>query len=106
MINRFTKKRNRNKQKAEVAMYLRKLKDAPCQLCLVKYNPWQMQYDHIDHRTKTRNVSRCDTIGQLLKEVAKCRLLCANCHADVTYKNHTVYREVKALSKDLQLEFS
>lgn len=73
----------RERRKAKIA----KLKDAPCTDCNVKYPPYVMQYDHIADN-KVMKVSRLlgraswDTV---LAEIAKCELVCANCHAVRTY---------------------
>lgn len=67
---------------------LRELKDGPCADCGHKY-PWYcMQFDHIND-DKEANVSMLVNQGymtKLLAEVAKCELVCANCHAIRTYK--------------------
>lgn len=61
---------------------------APCTDCGVKYPSYVMQYDHIDRSTKTMNVARAVhnySWEKVLQEIAKCELVCANCHAERTY---------------------
>lgn len=58
------------------------LKEHPCEHCGLN-DPRVMDFDHIDQRTKTFEISYLITRGNLetLKaEIAKCRVLCANCH--------------------------
>ena len=48
-----------------------------------------MQFDHI-YDNKIDNianlVSRAVSIENIIKEIEKCELVCANCHADRTYR--------------------
>lgn len=64
------------------------LKDKPCVDCKVKYAPWIMQFDHLkDKEIDVSNaVSKLWSRERITQEVAKCELVCANCHADRTYK--------------------
>jgi hypothetical protein len=89
--------------KAKVFISLQKR--GPCEICKGQYNTWQMQFDHIDHRSKKIEVSKCRSISRAKKEIAKCRLVCANCHADITYKNKNIYGVVKRLSEELEFSF-
>jgi len=72
-----------------------------CESCGYNAHPSALQFDHIDPATKYRTrkgalVHLSDMIGggrysleTVLAEIAKCRVLCANCHAVHT---HTVQR--------------
>lgn len=69
---------------------MRDLKGGPCTDCGGTFPPWVMQFDHLPHRGKKRaNVSKLSAQGYsekiVLAEIAKCELVCANCHADRTY---------------------
>ena len=57
---------------------------AKCQDCKVKYPYWVMQYDHLG--AKIHMLSRSGKFGRntMLAEMAKCEIVCANCHADRT----------------------
>lgn len=65
------------------------LKDKPCCDCHVKYNPWQMDFDHRDGSEKIENVSMMIRmlfpIKKILEEIEKCDLVCSNCHRQRTY---------------------
>lgn len=84
-------KKWRVKFRKDIIPIINKLKDKPCVICKVKYNPWIMHFDHIDPQTKKGRIARMDSPIKFKEEVAKCRVLCANCHADVTYKNKHYY---------------
>lgn len=62
---------------------VRELKKAPCVDCNGVFPTDVMEYDHL--RDKVRDVSklagssRCG-VKQVLDEIAKCDLVCANCH--------------------------
>lgn len=80
--------------KEKRAQVLRKIiedaKNVPCADCGIKYASWIMQFDHV-RGTKSANVSRLWNTGRkrILEEISKCEVVCANCHADRTYKrNH------------------
>jgi hypothetical protein len=64
------------------------LKRVPCADCGSIYPTVAMDFDHRDRRSKRYTVSRM--IGRagtaaILAEVAKCDIVCANCHRDRTY---------------------
>ena len=68
--------------------YVTALKANPCTDCGGRFHPWAMQFDHVG-TDKTAGISRMVTQGMSLKrikaEIAKCELVCANCHAVRTY---------------------
>lgn len=59
------------------------LKSHPCTDCGNKFPPICMDFDHIS-RNKVANVSRMvrqgSSLETVLAEIAKCELVCANCH--------------------------
>ncbi|MEA2682454.1 MAG: hypothetical protein QOK05_782 [Chloroflexota bacterium] len=67
---------------------LRVLKDVPCADCQVRYPRWVMEFDHRES-DKLFNVStnlRGRSRAMLLAEVAKCEVVCANCHRDRSFR--------------------
>jgi hypothetical protein len=67
----------------------RALKGAPCSDCGGIFHPAAMQWDHRSGTTKLFDVS--DGLARysreaILAEIAKCDLVCANCHAVRTYE--------------------
>lgn len=63
---------------------LNELKSGPCMDCGASYPPIVMEFDHRPGEQKKCDVARLAQPGTgldtLLAEVAKCDLVCANCH--------------------------
>lgn len=66
---------------------LRQIKNVPCADCGVEYPYYVMQLDHVRGK-KIKNVSLMLTasLENFLIEVAKCDIVCANCHAGRTHQ--------------------
>ncbi len=63
---------------------LRDLRRVPCADCGERFKPYQMDFDHRDPATKSFNVmtgrAMLMSTAKVLAEVAKCDVVCANCH--------------------------
>ena len=61
--------------------------DKGCADCGYNQHPVALQFDHLPGQEKTRALARMKTCGRerLLIEIAKCEVVCANCHAIRTY---------------------
>jgi len=66
-----------------------------CELCQYKDNVLALHWDHINPQDKTNNVTTFlnASLKNLFKELRKCRILCANCHAIHTYSNRHSWRD-------------
>lgn len=67
---------------------IRDAKDKPCTDCGVSYPYYVMQFDHLDPAEKLFNIGHIGpTTGRkrLLAEIAKCDVVCANCHCVRTH---------------------
>jgi hypothetical protein len=67
---------------------IRKAKARPCADCGVQYPYYVMDFDHRDGATKSfmlSEVSRA-TSKSLMREIAKCDVVCANCHRERTFQ--------------------
>lgn len=68
---------------------INKLKSGPCMDCGHSFSPWVMEFDHRDPATKRLEISymvpRLYRLDTILEEVAKCDLVCSNCHAERTH---------------------
>jgi hypothetical protein len=66
------------------------MKKAPCADCGGTFNPWVMDFDHLDGDTKSGNIATmiraAKPLDAILREISKCELVCSNCHRDRTYK--------------------
>lgn len=82
--SKIANKRNQDKRRE----YVYKLKeDTPCTDCNQNYPYYVMQFDHISG-VKVHHVSQMIQRGwQPLKdEIAKCEIVCSNCHAERTHR--------------------
>jgi hypothetical protein len=79
--------------KKELAGYLRDLKHMqPCVDCRERFPHYVLQFDHRDPGTKAGNVAHLPKRGSkalIDAEIAKCDLVCANCHAERTHQRRT-----------------
>lgn len=68
---------------------VRKAKDVPCMDCGVKYPYYVMDFDHRDPADKLFTVSakaRFKSLSCIQTELAKCDVVCANCHRERTHR--------------------
>jgi len=76
------------KQKETLAQYLKDLKEKnPCMDCKISYPYYMMDFDHV-RGTKQANVAELiNTLSKkrLDEEIAKCEIVCSNCHRARTY---------------------
>lgn len=81
--------RQRNKRKqARMTGYLRWYKDVPCADCGKAYPHYVMDLHHEDATQKLMhpgNLVSCGSWEIMLTELAKCTVLCSNCHRERTY---------------------
>ena len=84
-----TKKRRERYREAVVAIKLaRGCENKKCQW-VGEFHPWMLEFDHINPATKLDEVPKL--VGKVVSwqriedEIAKCQVLCSNCHAYKTY---------------------
>ena len=71
----------------DFANWLRELKSGhPCTDCGRVYPPEVMQWDHLPGTQKLADVSPIRSREAVLAEIAKCELVCTNCHAMRTFR--------------------
>jgi hypothetical protein len=58
-----------------------------CEMCGYKEHHVALDFDHLDPSAKVRDIAKMHTtnIKNLMKEIEKCQVLCANCHRIKTY---------------------
>lgn len=68
--------------------YIQSAKNRPCIDCCVQYNPWVMQFDHRDPKLKSFDIGKMEgfSLRRIQLEIDKCDIVCANCHAERTWK--------------------
>lgn len=77
----------RNATREDVA-FLRSLRNVPCADCGGLFPPYVMDFDHRDPATKSFEITRVAgrvSRKKLLEEIAKCDIVCSNCHRVRTY---------------------
>lgn len=77
-----------------------KVQHSVCADCKVSYPPYVLDFDHLgDKRETIANLVRAAaSIETLLSEIAKCELVCSNCHRIRTWtRGDRTYLEQAAL---------
>jgi hypothetical protein len=76
-------------RQAATLKFLHDLRCRPCADCGESFSPWVMDFDHRDPKTKSFALAAGHALLKprdvLLAEIAKCDIVCANCHAIRTY---------------------
>ena len=96
-------KEHRKNKRAERYEFVLSLKNNPCTDCGVKYHPAAMDFDHVDGE-KSFNIASgyFDTpMHKLIDELAKCELVCSNCHRVRTYNRSSRSGDRNSLIKNL-----
>jgi len=77
------------RRRAAMAKRLDALKAVPCTDCGVQYPPWVMDFDHVDGG-KLAGISNMltNSVRTVLEEVAKCEVVCSNCHRQRTHERN------------------
>lgn len=63
-------------------------KDRPCMDCGIQYASHVMQFDHV-RGVKAFGLNsawRAKSFDSVVSEIAKCEIVCANCHSDRTFR--------------------
>ena len=69
-------------------VWFNSLKDKPCADCGIQYPPYVMEFHHLDPTLKMFGLGQGrfrEGRERILAEIAKCVLLCANCHRHREY---------------------
>lgn len=69
-------------RKAEIRKIVDEIKANPCMDCGESFPPICMDFDHLDDKVEnvTNLVGSGRSIKVILDEIAKCELVCSNCH--------------------------
>jgi thymidine kinase len=77
------------KRQQETLAWLRELRMVPCLDCGGTFAPYAMDFDHRDPGAKSFNLGGSRAMlasrAALIEEIAKCDIVCANCHRARTY---------------------
>jgi hypothetical protein len=59
----------------------------PCADCYIQYPYYVTDFDHLDDKiTTVSNLVNKGNLEKVIAEIAKCELVCSNCHRMRTYK--------------------
>jgi len=78
----------KNRKKARLREIVHRAKERPCADCGLRYPFFVMDFDHVEG-DKVAIISKLVNTGsvrQLLLELAKCEVVCANCHRARTWR--------------------
>jgi hypothetical protein len=95
-------------RQAGMVEFLRDLRRIPYADCGGTFRPYQMDFDHRDPSTKTFNLMTGRAMlmasKRVLAEVAKCDVVCANCHRIRSREQHRIRTaaRVRGVSKRLE----
>ena len=84
---KYAEARKRFRAKRMAALNEIKAQRGPCVDCGGTFHPYAMDFDHVGD-DKVKDVSdliQCASWQAVLDEIAKCELVCANCHRVRTY---------------------
>lgn len=92
-LRTFTRRgdlKKKRKHKERQINMVNELKFDSCIICNISFDPCQMDFDHIDLETKIAGISTMVNCGkyndeEVLDEILKCNLICANCHRIKTF---------------------
>lgn len=66
--------------------FVREQKSRPCTDCGVQYPYYVMHFDHLGDKAFSIRDGRSGSYEKLKQEMAKCEVVCANCHAERTFQ--------------------
>lgn len=91
-VGRRVARRSRSVYEVTRGRWLRSLKvGRPCTDCGKLFDPQVMQWDHLPGFEKLGDISGSwvgRTEGEILAEIAKCELVCTNCHTIRTFRRN------------------
>src|SRR6478736_3300936 len=82
------KRKRRQEHRARTIEKVNALKSGPCVDCKVAYPPYVMDFDHV-RGDKVVNIAKMvarSSWQEIVDEIAKCELVCSNCHRERTHK--------------------
>lgn len=87
--NSVAYKSRAKKAREKMREFIIQQKSKPCTDCKKTYPHYVMDFDHLDPNTKSFNIGtwKGQSKENLIKEIAKCELVCANCHRIRTHSS-------------------
>ena len=95
----LTRREYSARRRIEALALVQAAKQQPCLDCKRRYPPWCMDFDHV-HGDKVDSlghlVSTGASLARLIDEMAKCEVVCANCHRNRTHERRKAAGELVA----------
>lgn len=89
-LNRKLQNERKTLRRKDLLGFISEIKEcSPCVDCGEFYPHYVMDWDHLPGETKWMSVSKMSTRcsrESILSEIAKCELVCANCHRERTHQ--------------------
>ncbi len=85
---REQKRKHRTDHRARIKAWVDDQKRIPCADCKKSFPPYVMDFDHV-RGTKVKNIAHMvarATKKELEAEIAKCEVVCSNCHRERTHQ--------------------
>lgn len=86
----YSKRRNETRYARNLKI-IREAKDRPCTDCGIQYPYYVMEFDHVPSRGRKAagiNNLRATSVTRLKVEIAKCDVVCSNCHKEREYQRN------------------
>jgi len=86
--NKESYKQRNAKRREKVRDYLIQTKSVPCLDCSKMYPHYVMEFDHLGDKDFTIGEFRVHgfALNRIKAEIAKCEIVCSNCHKERTWK--------------------
>lgn len=98
LANKEAIKARTAKNRQKLYDYVRELKEkTPCKDCGINYSYYVMDFDHLPEYKKEGVINDFilrSSKTKLLEEIAKCDLVCSNCHRERTQKRHATLAQL------------
>lgn len=92
-------KERRKNTRSKLLLEIQELKNKPCMDCGGIFPPYVMDFDHRDPKQKIGTISRfrmCNySREKIFAEIAKCDLVCSNCHRIRTFREKHDGKEIR-----------
>lgn len=98
--NRDQYKDRTRKERDRLLEILREEKAKPCTDCRESYPYYVMDFDHREGETKTAGPATLPRLGsekRLREELAKCDVVCANCHRERTHQRMVAEQQARVV---------
>lgn len=78
------------KRRKENQAFILKFKDKPCKDCCQSYPHFVMDFDHLSNKEFNISDNYHKNLDDLLTEIAKCDVICSNCHRIRTFTRNSL----------------